>query len=86
MRKKTALIASCLLGGIAWLTSRVGLASTNQHYDIALWQMPFTGRVVQLPTWAWGVAVCIGLASMLMIPVLWISVAIKSWKLRNTLN
>jgi hypothetical protein len=85
MRKKTALIASCLLGATMWLT-RVGLASTNQNYDIALWRMPFTGRFVQVPVWAWRVAVYIWLVCILTIPVLWISVAIRSWKLRNTAN
>lgn len=82
MRQKTALIASCLLAVTMWLT-RVGLASTNQNYDIAFWQMPFTGRVVQVPVWVWGVAGYIWLACMLTIPVLWISVAIRSWKSRN---
>jgi hypothetical protein len=85
MRTKTALVVSCLLGATMWLT-RVGLASTNQNYDIALWQVPFTGRVVQVPVWAWGVAGYIWMACMLTIPVIWISVAIRSWKPRNTAN
>jgi hypothetical protein len=85
MRQKTALIASCLLAATMWLT-RVGVASTNQNYDIAFWQMPFSNRVVQVPVWVWGVAGYIWLACILTISVLWICVAIRSRKSMDTVN
>lgn len=84
MQKRTALSASCLLGAILWLTSSVSLGSTSLNHDIALWRMPFTDRVVQVPLWVWSVAVYVWLASPVTVAVLWICVAVRSWKLRTT--
>jgi hypothetical protein len=84
---RLAIIATCVSALLLFVVSNTALALTTGHYCVVLFELPFTDKTYQLPSWMWGLYPILALAIASVSAFgLWITLGVKRFRIHGTVK